>query len=295
MNLKVFIKHVWAFTRYRLGTTIGSGILLTIIILGFIVSLFAPYDPRRWNQVPRDCPPSFEHPLGTTSLGQDVFWFLTHAIRNSIILGVIGSAVGLLIGATLGLIAGYKGGTIDKVILLFADTFIILPGLPLLILLSSLVKSQLNVFTLGLIIAFLTWGPPVRNVRSIVLSLREREFTYTAIFSGLSIFKIIFSEYLPHIMPWILASFISRILMAIGMEVTLAIFGLSSLTEATLGTMIYWALQYQALLRGIWWWISTPVITIVILFLSLYLVSMGITEYLNPRARLRRIMIGGGS
>ncbi|MEM1555180.1 MAG: hypothetical protein QXM54_01385, partial [Desulfurococcaceae archaeon] len=77
--------------------------------------------------------------------------------------------------------------------------------------------------------------------------------------------------------------------MAIGMEVTLAVFGLSSLQEATLGTMIYWALNYQSMLRGLWWWIIPPVATVVVIVLALYLVSIGLVEYLNPRTRLRRI------
>jgi len=284
-----FLKLFWGFARYRPSVTIGVTMLAIILALGFFVSLFAPYDPRRWNQAPRDLPPSSQHILGTTSLGQDVFWLLTWSIRNSLILGVIGSAIGLLIGASLGLIAGYKGGLTDRLILLLSDTFIVLPTFPVLILISTLLRAQLNIVLLGLMMALLTWGMPVRNVRSIVLGLRERDFTYTSVFSGFKTFNIIVSEYLPHTLPWITASFMSRINMCIGTEVTLAIFGLSSLQEATLGTIIYWALKYQALVRGLWWWIAAPVATVVLIVVSLYLVSIGAAEYLNPRSRLYRI------
>jgi peptide/nickel transport system permease protein len=72
-----------------------------------------------------------------------------------------------------------------------------------------------------------------------------------------------------------------------GTEITLAIFGLSSMDEATLGTMLYWSLKYQALFTGSWWWILAPVVSSIMLFISLYITSMGLSEYLNPRIRLR--------
>lgn len=93
---------------------------------------------------------------------------------------------------------------------------------------------------------------------------------------------------MPHVLPWVFASFMGRTLASMGMEVTLAIFGLSTLQEATFGTMIYWANRYQAMVRRIWWWIGSPVIFLIILFLSLYLFSVGINEQLNPRARKLR-------
>jgi peptide/nickel transport system permease protein len=121
-----------------------------------------------------------------------------------------------------------------------------------------------------------------------ILSLREREFIYTAYFSNMSTLKIVSREYLPHVLPWILASFIGRILGAIGLESTLAIFGLVSMTEITIGTMIFWSLHYQSLIRGVWWWISAPVMTVALLFISLYLVSTSVSEYLDPRSRIKR-------
>jgi len=280
----IYIKRFRVILKRNLSLMISFIILTAIFILGFVLSFFSPYDPRRWGTVPSDLPPSWTYLFGTNSLGQDIFWLLTWALRNSLILGFIASLAGLSIGIILGVIAGYKGGLIERIILFFADTFIMMPTLPILILVSSRIKGTLNMFILGLIIASLTWGMPVRNIRSMILSLREREFTYTALFSGSSFIKILFKEYFPHLLPWILASVMGRTLFAIGMEVTLAIFGLSTLNEATLGTMIYWANKYQAMFRGLWWWIGFPVIFILILLISLYLLSSGINEHLNPRS-----------
>jgi peptide/nickel transport system permease protein len=285
-------KEFARFTWRNKGFVIGLSILTILIILAFGASYFSPYDPRRWNTAPRDMPPSWKYPLGTTTLGQDLFWLLTWALRNSLVIGFTGSLTGLAIGALLGFIAGYRGGNLDRAIILVADIFIAIPTLMLIILIGSIIKANLNIGILGVLYGILTWGMPVRNVRSMILSLREREFSYIDIFSGLSTSEIIFRHYFPYIFPWISMAAINRMFGAIGAEVTLAIFGLSAIDEATLGTMLYWALKYQALLRGVYWWILTPTVTLMLLFTSLYLTSVGLNIYLNPRTRLQRT-IGG--
>jgi len=292
MKIIKVLRFFGSFIRSTSQITIGFIIIMILLTMGFIISLFGPSNPRAWNYAPRDSPPSSLHLFGTTTLGQDVFWLITHAIRNSIILGVTGSIVGLAAGAILGIIAGLKGGLLEKILLLFGDVFIVIPMLPIIVLISSLVRASLNMFTLGLFYACLTWGFPVRNVRSIILGLREKGFTYTAYFSNMSMLRIIFNQYLPYVIPWMLASFIGRILGAIGMEATLAVFGLISLTETTIGTMIYDALQYKSLMRGLWWWFSAPVFILIILFVSLNLISTGIAEHLDPRNRIRRLAKG---
>ena len=275
------------FCKHNLYFTAGLIIFIALVIIGF--GNFAPYDPRRWNSAPKEVPPCWKHPLGTTTLGQDLFWLLTYAIRNSLTLGITASVVGLIIGVILGLIAGYKGGLVEKIILFFADTMIVIPTLPLIILIASLIKIRLNMFLLALIIASINWSHPVRNVRAQILSLRERDFVATSLFSGSSSLRIMLFEFMPHILPWILSALVNRTINAIGTEITLAIFGLSTLGEATLGTLIYWADLYQALVRGVWWWMATPIIGVALLFLSLYAIAIGINEYLNPRARVMRV------
>lgn len=268
--------------------TFAFVVICALIFLGML-SFFSPYDIGQWNVVPRDMPPSIEHLLGTNSKGQDVFWEMTFAIRNSILMAVITAFFSRIIAVIVGLVAGFKGGTTDRVLMSMNDSFIVIPVLPILILLGSILKERLNIISLGLVLALFGWAWDARVIRAQILSLREREFTYTAILSGQGTLKLIFKEYIPFIIPIVSATAINNMFWAVGMEVTLSILGLSNLSLPTLGTMLYWAINYQAMLLGYWWWVITPVIISVFLFIALYLLSVSISEYLDPRTRIQRI------
>lgn len=252
--------------------------LIVFVIIGFVFSPLSPYDPRRWNTAPRDQPPSLQYPLGTTSTGQNMFWLLFWSIRNSLIMGLVAGAAVTLLGVAVGLIAGFKGGLVDRVVMLITDIFIVVPGMPIIILLVFLFHKQASLLFLSGVIALFNWARPLRQIRAQVLSLREREYIYTARFSGKNVFEIVFGEVLPHILPWTLAMLANFVLIAIGMEAGLAVIGLSLSNEATLGMLIYWALQYNAIFRNIWWWFLPSVITMCFLFLTLFFLYTGITS-----------------
>ena len=122
-----------------------------------------------------------------------------------------------------------------------------------------------------------------------ILSLREREFTKTAILSGTGTVKLVLNEYMPFAMPLIFSTLINNMSFAIGLEITLAFLGLVNLNIPTLGTMLNWAITYQAILLGRWWWVLTPVILSLFLFIALYWLSVSISEYLDPRTRIQRV------
>ncbi|MCS7220322.1 MAG: ABC transporter permease [Anaerolineae bacterium] len=243
-----------------------------------ILPFFAPYDPRVWNVMPRNLPPSREHLLGTTNLGQDTFWLLTWATRGSLIVGLTVAFFATAIGVMAGLTAGFSGGFTDRILTLFMDTFVVIPSLPILILMASLLQGRASLLLISGILVIFNWPWPARQTRAMALSMREREFVNTAWFSGESTFQIITKEIFPYITGWAMANFVNTVLVGIATESGLAVIGLSSLEEATLGTMIYWALQHQALLREQWWWIGPPVVTIVMLFIALFLTSTGLSE-----------------
>lgn len=263
--------------NFRLRT--GVIILSFFMILGFVVPYFSSIDPVAWGTYPKNLKPSSEHLLGTTNLGQDIFWLSAEAIQNSFIIGVIVAFFATVIGALLGLWAGFKGGFIDRIITLMTDSFIVIPSLPILILLGSMLKGRASLIYIALVLIMFNWPWPARQLRSMALSLREREFISTATFSGQSTFRIIVKEIFPFVSAWSLANFVNTILVAIGAESGLAVIGMSSNEKSTLGTMIYWANQHQAMLGGRWWWIGTPVVAITLIFISLFLVMTGYQQY----------------
>jgi len=253
------------------------------------LSFFSPYDPYRWNLVPRDLPPKWPHVLGTTSMGQDVFWILTFAVRNSLLMAFIASGISRIIAVLIGMVAGYKAGKIDRALMFLSDSFLVMPLFLIIVLFGTMMKARINLVNLGLLLGFFGWAWDARVIRSQVLSLRERDFTYTALLSGSSTMAIIFKEYIPFVIPLIFATLIGNMSWAIGMEITLAILGVANLEIPTLGTMLQWSINYQAMLLGYWWWVLTPVIVSVFLFVALYLLSVSISEYLDPRMRMQRI------
>ncbi|MCX7795216.1 MAG: ABC transporter permease [bacterium] len=274
--------------KYDKRFTFGFFIIVFIIFLS-ILSFFSPYDPSDRYIVPRDRPPNLQYILGTTSLGQDVFWYLTIAIRNSLIIGLISVSLSRLIATTIGLVSGYLGGNVDSILTTLVDSFNVIPRLPILVLISFAFRGYLNFLGIGLLLAFFDWAWPSKRYRSQILSLREREFTNTAIFSGRRTLGIILKEHVPFLLPYIMADFISGFLWAIGMQITLSILGLFNLDIPTIGTMIYWANYYQSILKGTWWWIGSPIVALILTVMSFYFLSVSLSSYLDPRLRVLRV------
>jgi len=273
-------------SRFRIAFIFLAGMALMIIL-----SFFSPYDPNKSFVVAMDTPPSLEHFFGTDSRGQDLFWWMTFALRNSFLLGVISASISRVIAILVGLAAGYQGGWLDRFLMSINDTFVVIPLLPILILLSFLLRDNMNEFWLGFLLGLFGWPYDARLIRSQVLSLRERSFTRTAFYSGADPFWITIREHLPFVMPIVLATTINNILWAIGFEVTLSILGLTDLTTPSIGTALFWANQHGALVAGVWWWIAAPTLVAIILCLGLYLLFTSINDYIDPRTRLR--LMGG--
>jgi peptide/nickel transport system permease protein len=274
------------FKDYRFSFSFG--VLVIILILAFL-SFFSPYDPTLWNVVPKDLKPSANYILGTDSNGQDIFWQATFAVRNSLIISLIAGLVSRVIAILVGMVAGYEGGTIDRVLMFFGDSLLVIPLFLIIVMLAMMVRQHMNLVILGLILSFFGWAWDARLIRSMVLSLREREFTMTAILSGTGTVKLVLNEYMPFAMPLIFSTLINNMSWAIGLEIVLAILGLVDLNVPTLGTMLNWALFYQSILLGRWWWILTPVTLSLLVFIALYWLSVSISEYLDPRTRIQRV------
>ncbi len=266
--------------KFTVGLVIFVLIAATALIGGLLVD---PAD-KRTGAFPAKQPPSAESILGTTSLGQSVAIQWTQAVPNSIQVGLIGATLGTLIGAVVGLLSGYFGGKIDAVLRVLIDVFLSVPSLLFLILIASLIKG-VSVTTMAVVIGLFAWAWPARAVRSQALTLKERAFVNVARLNGMSEVEIVGRELLPHMLTWLGANFLNAFIAAILAESGLSILGLGPQRESTLGTMIYWALNYGAIFQNMWWWWLTPVITLIVLFMALYLVHLGLDETGNPRIR----------
>jgi peptide/nickel transport system permease protein len=159
-------------------------ILLLAVVVMILLSFVSPYEPNISFQVPMDAPPSLDHFFGTDSRGKDIFWWMTFGVRNSLIMGVITAVISRVIAILVGLAAGYQGGWLDRVLMSVNDSFVVLPLLPILILLGFLLRDMMNLFLLGVILGFFGWPYDARLIRSQVLSLKERSFTRTAVYSS---------------------------------------------------------------------------------------------------------------
>jgi peptide/nickel transport system permease protein len=279
---------------FRFSSSFRWGALFLLVVLILVgLSFVSPYGPLDRRVVPNNRPPSTRFLLGTTSLGQDVFWMATFSIRNTLLIAGMAVLIGRTIAILLGSLAGYLGGLADRVISAVTDTFIVIPRLPLLILISFILRGHLNFLSLALLLGLLDWAWPSKRYRAQILSMREEEFTQTAIFSGMSTLKIILREHFPFLIPFALADMVSGFLFAIGMEITMAILGLSDLQLPTIGTMIYWANYYQSILARRWWWLATPIGITVLIVVAFYLLSTALGVYLDPRTRLKNLGVKG--
>jgi peptide/nickel transport system permease protein len=265
----------------------GAGVFLSIALAALIGAQFVTAAMRRTGAYPPKEAPNFETPalwMGTTTLGQSVSVQWTQAVPNSILVGLIAATIGTVVGAIIGLVGGYYGGRVDSVLRIVVDVFLSIPSLLFLILIASLLKG-VTVVEMALIIGAFAWAWPARAVRSQTLSLKERPFIRVAKLSGMGNVEIVLRELLPQLLPWLGANFLNAFIAAILAESALSIIGLGPARQMTLGIMIYWALNFGAMIQNLWWWWLTPVVTLMALFLSLYLIHLGLDEVANPRLR----------
>lgn len=263
--------------------------LLSVVILVAAASFFSPYPAADSFVVPPDLPPSWPHVLGTNSRGQDVFWQLSFAIRNTLLFGFSVAIVSRIISLVVGLVAGYAGGLVDRVLMSINDSFIVIPLFPILVLFYFVMRERMSWAWLALAMASLGWAYDARLIRSVALSLRTREFTQTSIFSGMSMRQILVEEHLPYVLPIVFSTTMNNINWSIGLEVTLSVLGFTNVDTPTIGMMIYWANQHTAMVAGIWWWIAFPVALVVMTFIGLFLLAVSMNEYIDPRSRLARV------
>jgi peptide/nickel transport system permease protein len=268
----------------------GLGMVLFVVLVGLIGPLLWDTTLARAATSPLNLPPAWQeggtwdHPLGTESLGRDMLALIIEGAPASLRLGVIAAGVGLLVAIILGFAAGYRGGWLDDVVRVLADAAITIPVLAVLVVLAAALRS-ITVETMAILLAVFAWPAPTRLIRAQVLTMRERGYVKMARLSGLSTMQIMFKEMLPNMIPYLVACFVGGVSAAILASTSLEALGLGPSRVPTLGLTIFYAIRGSAVLRGMWWWWGLPVLVLVIIFTGLFLMSIGVDEIANPRLK----------
>lgn len=280
-----YATRAYGFFRYNIKITVGLFLVLIIVAFGYLGPFFVDVERAEVGTfIPPGQSPSADNWLGTDAQGRDMLAWLIEATPHSLRVGVLAGALGVFIGASVGFIAGYYGGWIDTVLRTITDIWLAIPGLLVLIVLASMVNT-LTLEQMAIVIAAFAWMGTMRVIRAQVLTLRERQYVEIARMSGEKGIYIVFFELMPNLMPFLLAAFVGSLIGSILAAVGLEFLGLGATHISTLGNILYWQNFYNAVIRGMWWWWGSPIVIFIVLFAGLFIASIGLDEWANPRLK----------
>ncbi|WP_224702515.1 ABC transporter permease [Devosia aquimaris] len=260
---------------------------LTLLILIILVAIFAPvlteYSPVKRVGRPHQ-PPSWDHWLGTTRLGHDVFSRLVYGARVSLAVGFGAGLMITVVGTVLGIIAGYRGGVVDEVINFFTNMVLVVPNLPLLLVLAAFI-GQASPLVIAIILGATSWAWGVRVTRAETLSIRQRDYIKSAEMLGEPAWRIMAFEIFPNLLSIVGINLIGSVIFAVIAEATLEFLGLGDPNTVSWGIMLFNAQNASALSVGAWWDLLSPCLALALLGLSLALLNFAIDEVANPRLR----------
>jgi peptide/nickel transport system permease protein len=290
------------FRKHRLAL-IGSGLLTAIVLIAVIGPYLLPFDFKEipqpdqvvqtgrppfcieYNSQARDClKMGLAHPMGETGgLQRNVLTLVVNGARTSLLIGFVATAIGVLIGTIVGSIAGFAGGVVDNTLMRLVDIMLSLPTL-FVILVAAKFLGNGTVTTVIVIFGLFSWMGVSRLVRSLFLSIREREFVEAAIAVGVRDRRIIFRHILPNAFSPIVV--VASLLVAANIIseafVSFLGFGVDP-TSPSWGNILSGGLQFLAL--GNWWWPFFPGVAIIVTVLAVNFVGDGLRDAFDPRSR----------
>ncbi|MEE1927112.1 ABC transporter permease [Streptomyces sp. TRM 70351] len=276
--------------RQRLRFLRGGKTLTGLALLGFFVVLavvgpwLAPYDPDAMSDAILQ-PPSADHWLGTTQTGQDVLSQILVGTRGVLVVGFLAGLIATVLSVLIGVSAGFLGGVGDELLSALSNIFLVIPGLPLIIIVASFVADTSDLF-IAAVIALTSWAWGARVLRAQTLSLRGRDYVQAARATGEPTWRLICCEVLPNLTAVIASGFVGTVIFAVLSEITLAFIGVADISNWNWGTVLFWAQSNQALAQGAWWWFVPAGLCIALLGTALALINFGIDEFVNPRLRV---------
>ncbi|MFB3738336.1 MAG: ABC transporter permease [Candidatus Velamenicoccus archaeovorus] len=277
------------WSQYRRNPMGLTGIAILLFFVGmalFAVFLADPHsvDPSYVSGPVRQGP-SLAYPLGTDNFGISVLSLIIAGSKVSLLVGLTASVITMVIGAVVGIVAGYRGGAVDTLLMRITDFGLVLPWLALAIVLASIMGPSLT--TIILVIGLTSWPSTARLVRSQVLSIRERPYIERSRALGAGDGHMILHHVLPNVMPVILANAVLVVAIAILSETALSFLGLGDPLTISWGSIIEDAFSGGATTLGAWWWIMAPGLCIVLVVMSFTFIGFALDEVINPRLRER--------
>ncbi len=270
-----------SLSRLRHDRAALAGLFLVglLVFTGLAAPWLAPYNPYRTDLDHSLEPPSREHWLGTDEEGRDVLSRVIYGARISLKVGILASGLSLLIGAGLGLLAGFFGGWIDAVIMRFTDIVFAFPALLFMIGITAAVPHpNLNVAMLA--IGIVSWPGMARIMRGQVLTVIEQEYVAAASALGFSNLRIMFRHVLPNSLAPVIVAFTMSIAGAVMAEASLSFIGLGAQPpEPSWGSMIAFGRTH---LRGEWWISVFPGLAVALMVMGFNLFGEGLRDALDP-------------
>lgn len=289
--------RTWKVFRSNWMGVSGLIIMVTLVTLAIFAKQISAYDPHERDIENIFQPPVPGHVLGTNRHGEDILSILLNSLGISLAVGVVAGSLTVILGTTIGVASAYIGGRVDGVIMRITDVVLVIPALPLMLLLASLVPlivdklGWLNTIPWWSIIAFVYvvvfWPVSARLIRGQALSLKQRAFITSARSAGAGNAYIIFKHLLPNVFPLMLTMIITSMRQAILYEAFLAFLGLGDPWNWSLGKMLSVAQQQASLATGAWWMYLPAGIAIALTTLSFAFIGMAFDEIVNPRLRRR--------
>ncbi|POH62296.1 peptide ABC transporter permease [Cryobacterium zongtaii] len=256
------------------------GVFVAVALLGDVL---APYGALEKDFTALRQAPSWAHLLGTTHMGEDILSQIIYGTRGVLIVGFLAGIIGTAIAVVMGVVAGYTRGWRSESLSAITNVFLVIPGLPLIIIVASQFENP-PLILIAAVLAATGWAWGARVLRAQTMSLRNRDFIQAARANGEPLHRIILVEMLPNLMAIIASSFVGTVTAAVLGLTTLAFIGVIPITNLNWGTILFWAQQNGAF-PDFWWWYIPAGLCIAILGVALSLINFGIDEYVNPRLR----------
>lgn len=279
---------VWSVLRTQPQATVGALVLLAFVIVAVFAPAIAPYGERERVGGVFEAPSS-EHWLGLDDAGIDMLTLMLHGTRVSLVIGFAAALVAMLIGGTIGLLAGYFGGKIDVALMRLTDYFIVIPDIPLMLVVAAIWGRSLT--NIILIIGLIYWTTTARVVRAQVKSLRERVYVKRARALGASHGRVLFRHVLPQVAPLLVAITVLSVAVAIFAETAIAFLGLGDPTLISWGKLIENAFSRSAISVDAWWAVVPPGLAVVAVVLACTMLGRALEDSLNPRLRVGHLSV----